>query len=109
MGATVEAEGGFIEETEIRGLVKYLWLVSFQCVNIIVQNGDFCSIAPFVLKYLPHPVHPLSSVTSMLFPTHALLVLQTSTSKHHKAQLLVYTIIRIFLVYRFLVNLNNEI
>ena len=31
-------------------------MVSFQCVYIIVQNGDFCSISPFVLKYLPHPV-----------------------------------------------------
>ena len=36
--------------------MEYLWMVSFQCVNIIVQNGNFCSISPFVLKYLPHPV-----------------------------------------------------
>ena len=63
MGATVEAEEGFIESTETRGLVEYLWIVSFQCVNTIVQNGDFCSISPLkylkkiVLKYLPHPVH----------------------------------------------------
>ena len=56
MGGTVEAERGLIESTETRGLVEYLWIVSFQCVNSIVQNGDFCSISPFVLKYLPHPV-----------------------------------------------------
>ena len=31
-------------------------MVSFQCDNIIIQNGDFCSISPFVLKYLLHPV-----------------------------------------------------
>ena len=31
-------------------------MVSFQYVNIILQNGDFCSVSPFVLKYLPHPV-----------------------------------------------------
>ena len=39
-----------------RGLVEYLCTVSFKYVNSIVQNGDFCSISPFVLKYLPHPV-----------------------------------------------------
>ena len=62
MGATVEAEGGFIELTEARGLVEYLWVVSFQCVNIIAQNGDFCSISQFVLKYLPHPVYTLGPI-----------------------------------------------
>ena len=47
--------------------MEYLWMVSFQCVNIVVQNGDFCFISPFVLKYLPHLVFSIQATEGPTF------------------------------------------